>query len=69
MTSRQKTSAELAEMIATWLHVAGVRVAVHPDRVYGWHPMVIAAPSATDKYQQLAEEVASELRLAYELNV
>jgi hypothetical protein len=49
MTTRQKTSAELAEMIATWLHVAGVRVAVHPDRVYGWHPMVIAAPSATDK--------------------
>ena len=66
--TRQKTSAELAEMIATWLNVA-VHVAVQPDLVRGWHPMVIAAPSATDKYQRLAEEVASELRLAYELNV
>jgi hypothetical protein len=35
----RKTSDELAEMIAAWLNVSGVRVAVHSDPVYGWHAM------------------------------
>jgi hypothetical protein len=41
--------------------MSGVRVAVHSDPVDGWHPMVIAAP--------LADEVAVDLRWAYDLNV
>ena len=32
-------------MIATWLGVAGVRIAVHSDPLNGWHPMVIGAPA------------------------
>jgi hypothetical protein len=68
MNVQQKTSTELAGMIATWLNVSGVQVAVHPDPVDGWRPVIVAARSSADKYQQLADEVASELRLAYELN-
>jgi hypothetical protein len=34
----------------------------------GWHPVIVAARSSADKYQQLADEVASELRLVYDLN-
>ena len=69
MNPQQKTSEELADMIATWLNVTGVKVAVQPDPVDGWHPVIVAGRSSVDKYQQLAEEVASELRLVYELNV
>ena len=39
----RKTSDELAEMIAAWLNVSGVRVTVHSDPVDGWHPMSIRA--------------------------
>jgi hypothetical protein len=65
----RKTSDELAEMIAAWLNVSGVRVAVHSDPVDGWHPTVIGAPAAADKYQPPADEVAVDLRRAYDLNV
>ena len=68
MNPRQKTSEELADMIATWLNVTGVKVAVQPDPVDRWHPVIVAARSSADKYQQLADEVASELRLVYELD-
>jgi hypothetical protein len=56
-------------MIATWLNVTGVRVAVHPDPIDGWHPKVIGAPAVAGKYQPLADEVAMDLRWTYELNV
>jgi hypothetical protein len=55
-------------MIATWLSVSGVQMSVQPDPVDGWHPVIVAARSSPDKYQQLADEVASELRLVYDLN-
>jgi hypothetical protein len=45
-----------------------VQVSVQPDPVDGWHPVIVAARSSADKYQQLADEVASELRLVYDLN-
>jgi hypothetical protein len=61
----QKTSQELADMIARWL---GVQVAVQQHPVDGWHPTVIAAPFTAARYQELAEELAMDLRLAYELN-
>jgi hypothetical protein len=47
----------------------GVRVAVHSDPVDEWHPMVIGAAAAADEYQPLADEVAVDLRRAYDLNV
>jgi len=56
MNPRQKTSEELADMIATWLNVIGVEVALQPDPVDGWHPVIVAARSSVDKYQHLAEE-------------
>jgi hypothetical protein len=66
---RPKTSQELADMIAMWLNVADVQVAVQPDPVHGWRTIVIAPPAAAAKYQHIAEEVAKDLRLACELNV
>jgi hypothetical protein len=65
--TRPKTSAELAEMIATWLNVAGLDVAVQPDPFHGWLP-VVTAPALADSYQQLADELAVDLRRAYKLN-
>jgi hypothetical protein len=56
-------------MIATWLNVAELRVAVHSDPVNGWHPRVVGAPAAADKYQPPADEVAIDLRRAYDLNI
>jgi hypothetical protein len=64
----QKSSKELAEMIATWLNVAELHVVVQPDPVRGWHPIVIGSPAVANKYQQLADEVAMDLRMAYELS-
>ncbi len=63
-----KTSAELAKMIATWLNVAGLDVAVQTDPVHGWHPIVIGPPAPANKYQQLADEVATDMRRAYALS-
>jgi hypothetical protein len=54
-------------MITTWLNVTGVKVGVEPDPVEGWHPVIVAARSSPDRYQQLAD-VASQLRLVYDLN-
>jgi hypothetical protein len=53
-------------MIVMWLNVA--QVAVQPDPVDGWHPVIVAARSSADKYQKLADEVARELRLVCDLN-
>ena len=56
-------------MIAAWLNVSGVRVTVHSEPVDGWHPMSIGAPAAADKYQPLPDEVAVDLRRAFDLSV
>jgi hypothetical protein len=68
MSAQPRTSDELADMITTWLNVTGVKVGVEPDPVDGWHPVIVAARSSPDRYQQLADEVASQLRLVYDLN-
>jgi len=44
-------------------------VAVHSAPVDGWHPLVIGAPAAAGRYQPLADEIAVDLRRAYDLNV
>jgi hypothetical protein len=51
--------------LPVWLNMAGVRVAVHPDGI----PWSSARRPLAGKYQPLAEEVAMDLRRAYELNV
>jgi hypothetical protein len=55
-------------MITTWLNVTGVKVGVEPDPVDGWHPVIVAARSYPDRHQELADEVASQLRLVHDLN-
>ncbi len=69
MEKQQKTAKELADMIAARIDIGGVHVTVNPDPVYGWHATVITAPSQAIKCQQLAEEIATELRATYELKV
>jgi hypothetical protein len=59
-----KSARELGEIISTWLNVP---TAVHPDAVAGWEPRVLAAPAVAAKYQPLAEDVAVDLRRAYDL--
>jgi hypothetical protein len=46
---RKKTAQQLADMISAEINVGGTFIKVHPDKVYGWHPTVVAAP------QRLAE--------------
>ena len=63
----KKTAEELAKMIADRINVGGTFVKVHPDPVYGWHPTVMVAPAKAVRCQQLAEEIARELRAQYDL--
>jgi hypothetical protein len=44
-------SAADATAVCRWLNVA--QVAVQPDPVDGWQPVIVAARSSGDKYQQL----------------
>lgn len=68
MPKQRKTAKELADLIAERIGVGGVFVMVHKDPVYGWHPTVATAPSAAYKCQIMAERIADELRLMYELS-
>jgi hypothetical protein len=63
MQKEKKTSQELADMIRTEINVAGTFIQVHPDKVYGWHPTVVAAQAL----QNAAETIAARLRAKYEL--
>jgi len=64
-----KSSKELADMIATWLAVPGVHVVVRSDPVLVWRPSVVGTQAVANRYQQVADEVANDLRLAYELSL
>jgi len=63
----EKTEAELEEMIAQRIVVGGVYVSVRRDALLGWRPMVITAPKHATYAQQLADEVAIELRKKFAL--
>jgi hypothetical protein len=63
----EKTEAELEEMIAQRIVVGGVYVSVRRDALLGWRPMVITAPKHATYAQQLADEVAEELRRKFVL--
>jgi predicted RecB family endonuclease len=63
----EKSEAELEEMIAQRIVVGGVYVSVRRDPLLGWRPMVITAPKHATYAQQLADEVATELRKKFVL--
>lgn len=67
MAREEKTEAELEEMIAQRIVVGGVYVSVRADPLLGWHPMVITAPKHATYAQQLADDVAVELRKRFTL--
>jgi hypothetical protein len=46
---------------------SGVRVEVHKDPAYGWHPTVYASPTHAHTIQKAAEAIAKELRTKYDL--
>jgi predicted RecB family endonuclease len=54
-------------MIAQRIVVGGVYVSVRRDALLGWRPMVITAPKHATYAQQLADEVAVELRKKFVL--
>jgi hypothetical protein len=65
----KRTAQELEDMIRAKLDVAGarIRVDVHPDPVYGWHPTVLTIPDLAVQTQQAAEDQAAGLRAKYDL--
>ncbi|KAA0072512.1 hypothetical protein [Tardiphaga sp. P9-11] len=67
MGKEEKTEAELEEMIAQRIVVGGVYVSVRRDTLLGWRPMVITAPKHATYAQELADEVAVELRKKFVL--
>jgi len=67
MKKEQKSARELADLIAERIGMPDVRVAIHPDPIYGWHPTVFTAPAKAINAQNAAERAAQELRSLYEL--
>jgi hypothetical protein len=67
MEKRKKTALELADMISQRINIGGIFVVVHKDPAYGWHPTVMTAPAKAINCQMLAEEIAKELRVEYDL--
>ena len=67
MNKEQKSARELAELVAQRINMTGVRVEVHPDPAYGWHPTVFTTPSNAVIAQNAAERAAQELRPLYDL--
>jgi hypothetical protein len=65
---QQVTAAEIEDMILARLGGAGVRIGVHRDPVYGWHPTVYTTPERAVGTQQAVEGIANELRADYELS-
>jgi hypothetical protein len=67
MTKEQKSARELADLVAQRIDMPDVRIAVHHDPVYGWHPTVFTAPDKAVSAQNAAERAAQELRPLCEL--
>ncbi len=67
MKKEQKSARELAELVAQRIGMADVRVEVHPDPAYDWHPTVFTTPGKAVIAQNAAERAAQELRALYEL--
>jgi len=67
MGKTAKTDAELEAMIGDRIALGGVFVSVRQDPQLGWRATVITAPKRATYAQQLADQVAAELRKKYTL--
>jgi hypothetical protein len=62
-----KTDAELEDMILQRLLIGGVFVSVRRDPILGWRPTVVTAPKHSRNAQDLADNIAAELRRKFTL--
>ena len=67
MGKEEKTDAELEDMILQRLVIGGVFVSVRRDPILGWRPTVVTAPKHTKNAQELADNIASDLRKRFTL--
>ena len=67
MEKEKKSARELATLVAERIGMMDVRIEVHPDPAYGWHPTVFTTPTKVVNVQNAAERAAQELRPLYEL--
>jgi hypothetical protein len=62
-----KTETEFATVIAKRIRVSVKSVKIHKGGPFGWRPQVTGPLGRLPRYQQAAEEAASELRGEYDL--
>jgi hypothetical protein len=67
MGKEEKTDAELEDMILQRLVIGGVFVSVRRDPILGWRPTVVTAPKHTKNAQELADNIAADLRKKFTL--
>lgn len=67
MARERRTAQELADMIVEKIGVRDLYIRVRKDHAYGWEPTVEDAPGDLIGYQRRAEEIASRLRMQYDL--
>jgi len=67
MAKQTKSAEELANLITDKVGVRELYVRVRRDHAYGWEPTVEDAPGDLIGYQRRVEEIASHLRMRYDL--
>jgi len=67
MARERKTAQELADLIAAKIGVRELFIRVRKDHAYGWEPTVEDAPGDIIGFQRRAEEIATRLRMQYDL--
>jgi uncharacterized membrane protein YGL010W len=67
MGKEERTDAELEDMILQRLVIGGVFVSVRKDPILGWRPTVVTAPKHTKNAQELADNIAADLRKKFTL--
>lgn len=67
MARERKTAQELSELIAARIGVRELFIRVRKDHAYGWEPTVEDAPGDIIGFQRRAEEIATHLRMQYDL--
>jgi hypothetical protein len=67
MARERRTAQELADLIAQKIGVRDLSIRVRKDHAYGWEPTVENAPGDLIGFQRRAEEIASRLRMQFDL--
>ena len=67
MARERRTAQELADMIVAKIGVHDIQIRVRKDHAYGWEPTVEDSPGDKIFFQRRAEEIASRLRMQYDL--